>query len=111
MSGEQVENTPVATSPSPKDTGVRVPRWLIATVGIGVVALVVSGFLHVVYGGRVGFQVCAKDGWYLGDTLVDIEDFTGKPLLANLDRARVLRAMFQCEILKRPNFKRPNSDR
>lgn len=59
----------------------------------------VAGFIHIVYGDTIG--VCAKDGWALQDTFVDLDDYTGKPLLTMIDKAKVLRAMFRCGKLTR----------
>lgn len=74
----------------------------VKTLVLAGVLLIVAGFTHVVYGGSVGLTVCAKDGWSLSDTFVDLDDFIGKPLLSQLDRAKVLRAMFACGTLARP---------
>lgn len=75
-------------------------RSVIAWTAALALVVTVAGFIHVVYGDT--FSVCAKDGWTLQDTFVDIDDYTGKPLLAMLDKAKVLRAMFRCGTLKRP---------
>lgn len=64
--------------------------------------IIVAGFVHIVYGDTI--NVCAKDGWALQDTFVDLDDYTGKPLLTMIDKAKVLRAMFACGTLKRPEF-------
>ncbi|NVB79957.1 MAG: hypothetical protein HOV81_16295 [Kofleriaceae bacterium] len=74
------------------------------TLVLVAVLIVVAGFTHVVYGGGVGVTVCQKDGWSLGDTFVDLDDYIGKPLISQLDKAKVLRAMFACGTLKRPEF-------
>src|SRR4051812_14989814 len=66
--------------------------------------VVVIGFVHIVHGGSAGMTVCAKDGWALEDTFVDLDDYIGKPLLANIDKAKVLRAMFACGTLERPEW-------
>jgi hypothetical protein len=101
------------TSPLPPAPGVSGPppqkkgyvTFKIGTVVLLALLVLVSGNCHVVYGGGVGVTVCEKDGWYLSDTFVDLDDFIGKPLLANIDKARILRAMFHCEVLKRPEFR------
>lgn len=83
----------------------------VSTAVLAAVLIVIVGFVHVVHGGGVGLTVCEKDGWSLSDTFVDLDDFIGKPLLANLDRAKVLRAMFACGTLERPGFLDGNGDR
>ncbi len=91
--------------PAPRAASERgVVKIRVFTLIVGGLLLLITGFTHVVYGGNVGITVCAKDGWSLGDTFVDLDDFIGKPLLANLDRARVLRAMFSCGTLQRPEL-------
>lgn len=48
-------------------------RWKIAAIvlGILVAGTLAMGFLHVVYGGGIGFTVVAKEEWELHDTFVD----------------------------------------
>lgn len=77
-------------------------RSLIGWATAILILMVVAGFIHVVYGSTI--TVCAKDGWALQDTFVDLDDYAGKPILAMLDKAKVLRAMFACGTLKRPTF-------
>jgi len=69
---------------------------LVVVVGLG-------GFFHVVSGSE-GATICAKDGWAVEDTFVSVDDYAGKPLLANLHKAKVLRALFSCGVLKRPEW-------
>lgn len=76
----------------------------VGTLVVLAVLIIAAGFTHIVYGGSVGITVCAKDGWSLSDTFVDLDDYIGKPLISQLDKAKVLRAMFACEVLARPNF-------
>jgi hypothetical protein len=71
---------------------------LVAAVVLG---LVVAGFFHVAHGGDVGLKLCAKNGWALGDTFVDLDDY-GDRLLSNRDHPKVLEAMFECGALRRP---------
>lgn len=75
-------------------------RSVIGLAAVILVPIAVAGFIHVVYGNTI--TVCAKDGWTLQDTFVDLDDYAGKPLLAMIDKAKVLRAMFACGTLKRP---------
>lgn len=74
----------------------------LSTVLLVVALVVVAGFLHVVHGGNVGLTVCVKDGWALENTFVDLDDYIGKPLISQIDKAKVLRAMFACGTLERP---------
>lgn len=87
--------------PTPQRPRRTVPLSLVLLIGL---LVVVAGFTHIVYGGGGSIGVCAKDGWALENTFVDLDDFIGKPLLANIDKAKVLRAMFACEKLVRPAF-------
>ncbi|MGE0547596.1 MAG: hypothetical protein AB7O24_04360 [Kofleriaceae bacterium] len=64
------------------------------------------GRVHFVYGGDVGFKACGKDGWSLSDTFVDLDDYIGKSLLANIDKAKVLRALFACKVITHPAVNR-----
>ena len=92
---------PIATK-APSKGFVSVHRLVVSGTLIAIL-VGVMGFTHVVHGGGVGLKICAKDGWALGDTFVDLDDYIGKPLLANIDKAKVLRAMFACEALARPD--------
>jgi hypothetical protein len=89
-------------------TDPKVGRTAALLVLAAVVAVPV-GFVHVVYGAHIPGTVCAKDGWSLTDTIVDADDYIGQPLITQLDRAKVLRALFACGVLKRPEW--PESER
>lgn len=80
---------------------MKVPVTLLV---LSAILVIVAGFVHVVHGGDVGLTVCAKDGWSLSDTFVDLDDYIGKPIISQLDKAKVLRAMFACGTLKRPDW-------
>lgn len=88
---------PAAAKPGPRYLKVR-----LGTVVALVALVIVAGFTHIVHGGGVGLTVCAKDGWALSDTFVDLDDFIDKPLISQLDKAKVLRAMFACQVLRSP---------
>jgi hypothetical protein len=90
-------------APPPKKKGyVTFRKGTIVSV---VLLVLLAGNCHVVYGGgSSGVNVCEKDGWYLSETFVDLDDYIGKPLIQNLDKARILRALFACELLERPQF-------
>lgn len=71
----------------------------VAAVILGLV--VVSGFVHLVHGGGAGVKFCAKNGWALGDTFVDLDDY-GERLVSKIDNAKVLEAIYECGALRRP---------
>ena len=85
--------------PAPRGRYVKVK---LSVLVLAAILVAVVGAVHIVHGGGVGLTVCAKDGWALSDTFVDLDDFIGKPLLSQIDRAKVLRAMFACGTLRRP---------
>lgn len=97
-----VADTGPVVSAAPPDKRRGYVSLRIGTLVSIAVLIVVAGFTHVVHGGSVGLTVCEKDGWSLSDTFVDLDDFIGKPLISQLDKAKVLRAMFACGVLKRP---------
>lgn len=76
----------------------------IGTIVLLAILVAVVGECHVVHGGNVGVKFCAKDGWSLDDTFVDLDDYIGKPLISQVEHAKVLRAMFRCGALERPKF-------
>lgn len=82
----------------------RIPLWLKIAVPIGVllIGVVVAGFVHIVRGERTGVMLCGKDGWALQDTLVNADDFYGRDHAEFKDKPRVLRALYDCDVLKRP---------
>lgn len=80
---------------------MKVPITLVVLLAI---LIVVAGFVHIVHGGGVGLAVCEKDGWSLSDTFVDVDDYIGKPLISQIEHAKVLRAMFACGTLERPKL-------
>lgn len=99
---------PLPTTPTVGTTGIvregrhiKVPILTVLLLGV---LVAVVGDVHVVHGGGAGLHVCQKDGWSLGDTFVDLDDYIGKPLIQNIDKAKVLRAMFSCGMLERPHF-------
>lgn len=63
--------------------------------------VVAAGFVHLVHGGGVGLKLCAKNGWALGDTFVDLDDH-GERLVSKIDDAKLLEAMYECGALRRP---------
>jgi hypothetical protein len=71
----------------------------VAAVILGLV--VVAGFVHLVHGGGAGLKLCAKNGWALGDTVVDRDDY-GEWLVSKSDSTKVLEAMYECGALRRP---------
>jgi hypothetical protein len=75
------------------------------------ILVVVGGFFHVVHGGNVGCTVIAKDGWALEDTFVDVDDYTDKPLIALLPKAKVVRALVRAGILRLPEPPDDDADR
>jgi hypothetical protein len=87
---------------------LKVPIVLLVLLAILVALL---GEAHIVHGGGVGLTVCQKDGWSLSDTVVDLDDYIGKPLLANIEKAKVIRAMFQCGTLEPPQWVRDQQNR
>lgn len=76
-----------------------VRRGIVLAVAAVILGLV--GFVHVVHGREVGLKLCAKHGWALGDTFVDLDDYGDHPV-SNSDNVEVLGAMFQCGALRRP---------
>ncbi len=84
---------------------IRIPvKTLVSVTVLLVILIVVAGFAHIVHGGGVGLKICAKDGWALGDTFVDLDDYIGKPLISQIEHAKVLRAMFACGALAKPQW-------
>jgi hypothetical protein len=77
------------------------PRRTLLVVAAVILVLVVTGFVHVVHGGDAGLKLCAKKGWALGDTFVDLDDY-GDRTVSNSDGSKVLVAMFACGALRRP---------
>jgi hypothetical protein len=78
-----------------------------ALVAIGVsVALVVigAGFVHVVHGGNAGLTLCAKDGWGLSRTFVDVRDYVDQPMF--MADAAVTRALLRCKVIRNPGLER-----
>lgn len=59
----------------------------------------VLGFFHVVQTGD-GVHICPKETWGIQDTFVSRSEFVGKPMLALLDRARVVRALVACRLIE-----------
>jgi hypothetical protein len=58
--------------PQPKPTS----RLRLAIAGILVLGFVVGiGFFHLIHGGGTGVHVCAKTGWSLSDTVVDLDEY------------------------------------
>jgi hypothetical protein len=101
---KMADPTSAQENPAPPERMVplrSVISWA-ATVAFIIAVIVGAGFIHIVFGDTI--SVCAKDGWALQDTFVDLDDYAGKPLLAMIDKAKVLRAMFACGTLKRPAF-------
>src|SRR5690606_32133045 len=103
--GGGMADGPGSGSPVAVPTRSALPWWATLCVFL-VIACGAGGFFHVVYGGHVGFTVCSKDGWALEDTFVDVSDYAGKPLIALVPKAKVVRALIACEILERPRFGR-----
>jgi hypothetical protein len=66
-------------------------------VGLVVVAAVVVaiGFMHVVHGTNLSIHVCAKYGWSLSDTIVDVDDYPAGPTRHD---TRVGVALDQCKL-------------
>jgi len=89
------------------------PRRMVPLSSVLVVLglVVVIGFVHIVHGGGVGLDVCAKDGWSIGDTFVDVDDYIGKPLISMLDRPKIVRAMIACELLRLPDGFNPEREK
>lgn len=88
-----------ASSSNPQRT---VPlRSVLAVAAVIVGLVVVAGFVHLVHGGGVGLELCAKSGWALGDTFVDLDDY-GERQVSKIDDAEVLDAMYECGALRRP---------
>lgn len=86
--------------------GRRYVKVRIGTVVLAAALVIASGFVHVVCGGGVGLDVCAKDGWTLTDTFVDVDDYAGQPMIALLPKAKVVRALLRCEVIRSPALER-----
>ena len=93
---------PLATQPTPPPRGFIRTRTVVSSAILVAVIVVGFGFVHITCGGGDGLGFCAKESWGLADTFVDLDDYIGKPILANLDKARVIRAMVRCEKLRLP---------
>ena len=74
---------------------------LLGLVAAAIVAVI--GKIHVVYGGDVGITTCEKADWGLGDTFVDLDNYTGRPLLSLIDKADVVRDLVRCGKLTLPS--------
>ncbi|HEX4455695.1 MAG TPA: hypothetical protein VH143_32765 [Kofleriaceae bacterium] len=93
-----------ARGPAVAPTKRRGITFSVGTIVVLAIFVAVLGECHVVHGGDVGIKFCAKDGWSLDDTFVDLDDYIGRPLISQMEHAKVLRAMFRCEALERPKF-------
>ncbi|MEO8846927.1 MAG: hypothetical protein ABI591_04615 [Kofleriaceae bacterium] len=71
--------------------GGKVRYWLSLIFVAGIV--IAAGFFHVVYGGGISVHICAKHGWSLADTLVDLDDY--RPSTAR-DHTKVGAALVAC---------------
>jgi hypothetical protein len=76
---------------------------LVMIAAVIAVAIAGAGSVHVVRGSQVhrwlGVQVCAKEGWALGNTFMNTDDYLGQPrLVAALDDHVVL-ALVHCGVL------------
>lgn len=98
---------PVDTRPSkpkaPKGY-ILIPIWRAClTGGLLLVFVLCMGMVHITCGGGGGPGICPKESWGLGDTFVDLDDYIDKSFLENIHKAHVMRAMFECEKLQRPD--------
>ncbi len=91
--------TPAA--PAPK--GFVSTKRLVITGSLLALLIVVMGFTHIVHGKNVGLKVCEKAEWGLGDTFVDVDDYIGKSLLQNIDKAKVVGSLIRCGVLEMPD--------
>jgi hypothetical protein len=76
---------------------------LVVIAAVLAVVITAAGFVHVVRGAKVhrwlGVQVCAKEGWALGNTFMNTDDYLGQPrLVAALDD-HVVAALIHCGVL------------
>lgn len=82
-------------TPQPEPKRFKVP---VLTVGLLAVLVGVIGLCHFVYGSS-GWHLCAKDGWSLSDTFIDIDDYVGHSRFELMDKARVMRALAKCSLV------------
>lgn len=96
----QQAQTPQAP-PQRKPSQVGLVRNL---VGVTVLGLIVwySGSVHCVKTPS-GYKVVDKEDWGFYDQFVNVDEFTDKPLIALLPRARTVRALIRAGILRRPD--------
>jgi hypothetical protein len=78
-------------------------RWVVLAAVVAAVVIAV-GFVHVVHGGSAGLTVCAKDGWGLSRTFVDVGDDVGQPMF--MSDAAVTRALLRCKVIRNPGLER-----
>ncbi|MCW5807256.1 MAG: hypothetical protein KIT31_33180 [Deltaproteobacteria bacterium] len=81
---------------------VRVPLAVVIGFGVLFGGCLLSGFLHIHHGGGGGIGVCLKTRWNVRDTFVDLDDYVGKSILENIDKAHIMKAMFSCGALTPP---------
>jgi|GEM_PF-5684928 len=72
-----------------------------AVVVAGVAA---TGFVHITHG--AGIRLCAKQGWSLSDTIIDVGDYVDKPALLMVGKERVVADLARCGILRVPAIER-----
>jgi endogenous inhibitor of DNA gyrase (YacG/DUF329 family) len=84
--------------------GKRRRRGVLSSARLAVPLLVLApplvlGFFHVVQTGA-GVRLCPKETWSVQDTFISRSEFVGKPMIALLDRARVVRALVACQLIE-----------
>lgn len=80
-----------------------------ATAAFVMAVIIGAGFIHIVFGETI--SVCAKSGWAIGDTFVDLDSYTDKPLATMIDKANVLSALFRCGVLETRTLDKVDRDR
>jgi len=96
---EQAAKDRAETLAREKANRFRLP-WYVKLASALVLLAAPMGFIHCVCSGGVPATVCWKESWGLRDTFVDVDDYTGKPLISLLPKAEVVRALHSCGAIK-----------
>jgi hypothetical protein len=85
-------------APSVVTERFRLP-WYVKLASALVLLAAPTGFVHCVCDGARPMMVCWKESWGLRDTLVDVNDYTGKNRFELIDEAPIVRSLHSCGVL------------